>query len=187
MWWLAAVAFIVVAVWFVRVVRAIRQIVLTSALLSLNRRIVSTQAGLLEGDSYRWVKPKTRTGSEAPFGPLTPRAWLGKHLDRAREVTVLLSNVRDRLSPDAARDLTRILDAEQRLLARNRVAFSPEPGFYACPHISEHVFKDDQEYKKAIPQIWYIPQGNRALSRRWCRYCLLGFEESWAIAVSGGH
>jgi hypothetical protein len=184
--WIPAVAFIVVAVWLVRVVRAVRQLLLARALEALKRRVADSQPGLLESETYRWVKVKTRAKSAAPLGPLTPRAWLGRHLDRARDVTVLLSNVRNELSPDNALDLERLLDAEQRLLSRSKVAFTHELPDYACPHVAGRMFEDD-EYRKEIPQLWYAPQGNRASERRWCRHCLLAFEQSWPIAVSGGY
>lgn len=84
--WLGGIAFIAAATWLIRAVRAIRQWGLTRALASLKAAIAAEQPGLLTPNLDRWMSPKTRASASgaAPFGPLTPRAWLRVNLDAPR-------------------------------------------------------------------------------------------------------
>lgn len=85
------------------------------------------------------------------------------------------------------RVLSRVRDRLRRLLAHNAVAFSPYPGSSACRHHSCFPRLPDEQSKRIFPQIKFHTSGNRTYSRSRCRHCLVGFEDQWGIAVSGGH
>ena len=115
-----------------------------------------------------------------------PSAWLRTNLGAARATMLAVDAVVKRITVSDQAALTPLLNAEQNLLARNKLAFSPYPGSSACRHISHHRLTDEQ-LRELIQQIQFRTQGNRAYSRSWCRHCLVAFEDQWEIAVSGGH
>jgi hypothetical protein len=187
-WWLKIGLLVILLIWFSRLVRAVRQRSLTNALLTLLRRIDTTQPGLL--DPHREMVSAAQQAVAASSVELssifTPSAWLRANLDAARAVVLALDAVIKRIAADDQAALTPLLNAEQKLLARNKLAFSPYPGSSACRHIS-HQRLTREQFKGLIPQIQFHTRGNRAYSRSWCRHCLVAFEDQWEIAVSGGH
>lgn len=188
-WWLGIGLLVIFLVWFSRLTKAVKQRSLTNALLTLLRRIDTTMPGVLNPhrEEVAAAEQAVAASSLGPSAVITPRAWLRTNLEAARAVMLPIDPVIDRLAASELAALTAMLNAEQKLLARNKVAFSPYPGSSACRHYSRYPPLEGEQFKKLIPQIQYYAQGNRAYSRRWCRHCLVAFEDRWEIAVSGGH
>jgi hypothetical protein len=190
-WWLGIGLLVIFLYWFSHLARAVRQRSLTNALLKLLRRVGTTMPGVLNPhqEQVAAAGQAVSAASPRPSVVITPSTWLRANLEAARAVMLPIEAIFERLAASELTALTAVLDAEQKLLAHNRVAFSPYPGSSACRHISRHtVLKlTDEQFKKLIPQIQFHTQGNRAYSRSWCRLCFVAFEDQWGIAVSGGH
>jgi hypothetical protein len=190
-WWLWIVLLVLFLSWFSRLVKAVKQRSLTRALRKLLRRIGTTMPGVLNPHQEQ-VEAAEQAVSATSLGlsiVVTPSAWLRRNLEAARAVMLPIESVINRLAASELASLTAMLDAEQNLLARNKVAFSPYPGSSACRHISGNTALrlTEKQFKKLIPQIQFHTRGNRAYSRSWCRHCFVAFEDQWGIAVSGGH
>jgi hypothetical protein len=191
-WWLKTGLLAFCLVWFIRLVRAVRQRRLTRALLKLLQRIDTAQPGLFDSHSEVVAAAQQAVAASAvgPSSLFRPSAWLRANLAAARAVMLAVDAVDKRITESDQAALTLLLNAEQKLLARNKLAFSPNPGSYACRHVAHPPYEPqmtDQQWRELIPHIRFHTEGNRAYSRRWCRHCLVGFEDQWAIAVSGGH
>lgn len=190
-WWLGIGLLVIFLVWFSRLTKAVKQRSLTNALLTLLRRIDTTMPGVLNPlrEKVAAAEQAVAVSSLVPSAVITPSAWLRTNLEAARAVMLPIEPVIDRLAASELAALTAMLDAEQKLLARNKVAFSPNPGSFACRHIGSPTYPPlkDEQFKKLIPQIQFYTHGNRAYSLSWCRHCLVAFEDQWEIAVSGGH
>jgi hypothetical protein len=181
-WWIEIGLLVLLLYWFSRLAKAVKQRSLTNALLKLLRRIGTTMPGVLNLHQEQ-VAAAEQAVSAASLGPsvvITPSAWLRTNLEAARAVMLPIEPVIERLAASELASLTALLDAEQNLLARNKVAFSPNPGSFACRHISDGTTLrlTETQIKKLIPQIQFHTQGNRAYSRSWCRHCFRSFRGS---------
>jgi len=188
-WWVGVGLIAMLFIWFRGVVRALRQRGLTNALIKLQRRI---DLSMTEVSSPSREKLPAAVGSSSQPAAgsstvFTPGAWLRGHLETARATILSIEPVIDRLPVSETTALTAILDSEQRLLARSKVAFSSDTAYCACRHHRSSPTMEVEQLKKMTPQIHFRTNGNRAYSRNWCRHCLIAFESQWEIAVSGGH
>lgn len=191
-WWLKIGLLAICLVWLIRLVRAVKQRRLTNALLKLLQRIDTAQPGIFDPhrDMVAAAQQAVVASSVGPSSLFRPSAWLRANLDAARAVMLAVDAVIKRITESDQAALNLLLNAEQKLLARNKLAFSPTPGFAVCRHVAHPPYQPqmtDEQWRTLIPQIEFYTQGNRAYSRRWCRHCLVGFEDQWTIAVSGGH
>lgn len=188
-WWLGIGLLVIFLVWFSRFTKAVKQRSLTNALLALLRRIDTIMPGVLSPHREKVASAEQAVAASSlrPLAVIRPGAWLRTNLEAARAVMLPIDPIIDRLEASELAALTAMLNAEQKLLARNKVALSPYPKFSVCRHCSVYPPLKDEQFKKLIPQIQFYSQGNRAYSRSWCRHCFLAFEDQWEIAVSGGH
>lgn len=191
-WWLKLSLLVIGLVWLKRLASALRQRRLSKALLRLLQRMDTGQPGVFDPQRAALAAAQQAVAASAwaPLSVLRPSAWLRANLEAARALMVIVDALGKNISAGDQTALTRLLDAEQKLLARSKLAFSPNPGSSACRHIVNPPFdrhKHEDQWRALIPQIEFHTQGNRAFSRSWCRHCLTGFEDQSAIAVNGGH
>lgn len=183
--WVAAGACVVALVWARRLAAAMRQRALSEALLALLRRVDKERPALFAAHR-ELIAAAERASAAKPSELFTPGASLSASLDAARAVMLAMDAVEGDVPENDRTALAALLDAEQDLLAFNKLAFSPEPGSWACRHIRQGGMTETR-IRDIIRPLRQHTQGNRAYARSWCRRCLTGFEDQWGIAVSGGH
>lgn len=190
-WWLWLALLVILLIWCSRLVTAVKQRSLTKELHALLRRISAMMPDVFspQQEKISAAELAFTAASSGLSAVFTPGTCLQTNLAAARAAILPIETAINRLAPGETATLTALLDSEQQLLARNNAAFLNEPGSYACRHIRNPPYPpmSDAQIKKLIPQIEFHTKGNRAYSRHWCRQCLIGFEDQWGIAVSGGH
>ncbi|HBB88243.1 MAG TPA: hypothetical protein DC047_11565 [Blastocatellia bacterium] len=157
--------------WLKGLTTAIRQRMLTKSLLRLLKR-----ADVISQDKRSEGEGPVAAASLKLLEIAWPRSWLRRNVEAARTVLAPLDGVINQFSSDDKAVLAHLLDSEQRLLAKRKVAFGDRP----C----------ERHGGKIIVQVLYYERhghGHFGIARVWCRHCLVSWEQQWEIAVSGGH
>ncbi len=173
---LVVVLIIVFLVWFKELSMAARQRTLTKSLLAVVKR-----ADVILQDNLCKCEGTVAAASLKLLEIATPRMWLRRNIEAARTVLASLGGDTNQFTADDNATMAHLLDSEQTLLARRRVAFERNPCF--------HYGNGSAAKQKLIKQILYYERhghGHYGIARVWCRHCLVSWEQQWEIAVSGG-